>query len=337
MSSLQPQIAVPPLTKDDLMKAASSNDDITVNSWMQHWDWQVRNNEKNHGPLKDKGVSQLSGLWHQRPCVVVGSGPSLKKNAHLLKDCGLPIISCLHNFHLLEDLGVAVDFYVTLDAGPITIEEVSEGGTRSEDEYWELTKDRTLIAYAGTHPGLLEKWKGRVYFYQCAMPTQETASKMFAASELLDYIVTGGNVLGAAFYISKAFLGSQITIFVGADFSFSYDLKFHAWDSKYDKNIGHVTYWVDIYGNKVSTWQSYLNFKYWFDAKFQHVPGIYLNATEGGIMGAYREGNIAQVQQVTLAHAIGMFNLHKQVAAAAKDNEEDMKENPRAKRISLLF
>ena len=88
--------------------------------------------------------------------MLAGSGPSLVYNGEKLKNRGdMPLISCLHNFHFFEDRDIKVDFYVTLDAGPITITEVSEGGKHDADWYWERTKDCTLVAFIGTHPDLI--------------------------------------------------------------------------------------------------------------------------------------------------------------------------------------
>ncbi len=96
---------------------------------------------------------------------------------------------------------------------------------------------------------------------------------------------------------------------MGADFSFSYLDKFHGWDSKYDANIGACVRMTDVYGNSVKSWQSYANFKAWFDWLAQTVPGNYINCTEGGTFGAYPGGNIRHVVQMDLADCLAVYNM----------------------------
>ncbi len=325
----QPYIDQAPVPTRALYQQACSNDEVTVSSWKDTWISQTKANHAIHGPFKNKSIGQLFNKHRHMPIFVVGSGPSLKKNAHLLKgNHGIPVISCLHNFHFLEDLGVNVDYYVSLDAGPVTIEEVSEGGSKGKD-YWEKTKGKKLLAYIGTHPNLLAKWQGEIYFFNCPIPNREIEDAIDKIERFKVLVSTGGNVLGACVYISKAFLGCHTTIFLGADFSFSYEEKFHGWDSKYDSHLGHYIRMTDIYGIKVKSWQSYANFKAWFDWLAQSVPGEYINCTEGGTFGAYNEGNIRAVKQMDLEECIKHFSL--------TDHMRDQVENPDTTKIAILF
>jgi len=212
----------------------------------------------------------------------------------------------------MEDANAKPDLYVSLDSGPVTIEEVYEGGQKDPDHYWTLTKDRTLAAFIGSNPTLLDKWQGKILFFNAPIPDQSLRDEINKIEPFNVWVESGGNVLGAATMITKGFLGSNISIFVGADFSFSNEKsrKFHGWDSKYDKEIGNCVATVDIFGNRILTWQSYHNFKLWFDGLAQRVPGIYINASDAGTMGAYREGNIRQIQQLKIEEVYEMFKLH---------------------------
>jgi hypothetical protein len=62
----------------------------------------------------------------------------------------------------------------------VTIEEVSEGGKKTPDEYWESTKDKKLVAFIGTHPDLLAKWKGEIYFFAAPIPDQALMDEVMA-------------------------------------------------------------------------------------------------------------------------------------------------------------
>jgi hypothetical protein len=308
---LQQYIQHPPQPLTSMYSQACASDGTTIESWKSKWLANIAQNSKDFGPFAASGIGSLFQEWIGGTCIIAGSGPSLALNIGKLKDRPkhMKLISCLHNFHAMEDNCAGVDYYVTLDAGPITIHEVSEGGSKTPDEYWELTANRTLLAFIGTDPELIRKWKGTVYFYNAPIPDDALMKEITDIDPFHQYVSNGGNVLGASMYIAKGWLGAVTLVFIGADFSFSNreKVKFHYWNSQYDATIGHTIRVVDLYGNSVKTWQSYYNFKVWFDYVSQVCPGIYINATEGGIFGAYREGNIMSVLQMELDQ---VFNMH---------------------------
>jgi hypothetical protein len=326
----QPVIPRPPASPKELYAQACSSDDITVKTWRDIWIRQIKANHKTHGPFAKNGIGALYQNLLHKPCIVAGSGPSLKTNIDALKGRkGLALISCLHNYQFFEDNGVTPDYYVTLDAGEVTIEEVSEGGKNTPDEYWESTKDKKLVAFIGTHPDLLAKWKGEIYFFAAPIPDQALMDEVMALEPFHSFISSGGNVLGASFYLAKAIMGANPIVFIGADFSFSYANKFHAWNSKYDANLGQVVRATDVFGHRVKTWQSYYNFKCWFESRACSVPGTYINATEGGILGSYPEGNIEQIKQMALSDVIRMYSL--------SDAIEGQMRSPEVKDNRILF
>jgi hypothetical protein len=309
-----------PVAPKELYGRACSSDGVTIDSWRKTWLDNTRANKKRFGSFKDQSIGKLYLKERYKPAIIVGSGPSLSVNGSLLKErSGIPAISCLHNFHFFEDRDIHIDYYVTLDAGPVVIEEVSEGGKLTEKEYWERTKSKTLIAFVGTDPKLFEKWQGKVYFFNAPVPDQAYQKELNEIEPFHAYISNGGNVLGACLYFAKGWLGCNPIAFLGADFAFGYDKKFHAWDSKYDANLGYVLKAVDVYGNKVLTWQSYANFKAWFDYVAVQVPGIYVNCTEGGTFGAYPEGNIMAVKQMELSQFLKMYQMPDHLKPQVED------------------
>ncbi len=309
----QPYLSGPPMTPKQLFRQAASNDEITIQSWEKIWLDNIKKNHDKYGPFNKSHIGQFFGKYKGRPAIIVGSGPSLKGNIQDLVEASqhIPVVSCLHNFHYLEDHGVSVDFYVTLDAGEVTIPELSEGGTRDEDLYWSLTKGKKLLAFIGTSPNLIAKWQGEIFWFHVPLPDQNLMAKIEEIEVFNACISTGGNVLGASLYSAKAIMGANPIVFVGADFSFSYTKKFHGWDSKYDASMGYAFKVPDVFGNKVYTWQSYYNFKMWFDYVTQVAPGIYLNASEGGCLGAYQDGNIQSIIQTSLSSVVKMYSHHE--------------------------
>jgi hypothetical protein len=329
-------IDTPPAAPETLHKQACSNDEITIKSWKDQWIAQVKENHKNHGPFKDHSVGSLFGINKFKPAIIAGSGPSLKNNVRDLKLRGdIPLISCLHNFHYMVDNEVTPEYYVTLDAGIITLEEIAEGGEKELEFYLEKTKDSTLLAFIGTHPKLLESWRGKILFYNAPIPDQGVIDAINEVEKFGVFVSNGGNVLGASLYIAKAIMGSNPIAYVGADFCFSYTKQFHPWKSKYDEKLGNVMRAIDVWGNKVLTWSSYWNFKNWFDYVSLRVPGIWVNCSEGGCMGAYNEGNLRSIIQMSLTGFIQQYNICEEIRHMCENpgNAED----PVLKQVKILF
>lgn len=327
----QPYLDHIPVPPKQLHQEACRNDEVTINSWRATWERNVKANHDKFGSFAERSIGKFFGYAHHKPAIIVGSGPSLKHNVLSLKDRkDVPVLSCLHNFHFLEDNGVPADFYVSLDAGDVTIEEVYEGGKHNEDHYWDLTKDRKLLCYIGTSPKLLEKWRGEVYFFNAPVPDDAYMKVVEDIEKFNVYVSNGGNVLGACLYIAKAFMGASMIAFMGADFCFSYDQKFHGWNSKYDKTLGHAVRVTDVFGNSAYTWPSYKNFKGWFEWISMTVPGLWFNCSEGGTLGAYSGGNIRSIIQMPLSGFLKSVNMYR-------DEMADQSTNPKTEVKKLLF
>jgi hypothetical protein len=322
----QPYIPGPPQGKEALWHNAVRSDEVTVKAWHDIW---VRNTEENSkvSNFAENSAMATHHACRYQPVIVAGSGPSLKKNWKMLVEeasdsnhpgrCGIKMVSCLHNFGFMEDRDLMGpdDYYITLDAGEITLSEVTEGGKDHDpDWYWERTANRTLIAYHAAYPALIKKWKGKILWFTTPFSSLDVGK---ALGQWVDWskvpaFNVGGCVLGAAWYFSRALLGCSVPIMIGADFSFGYDRKFHAWQSQYDSKFSGVMPWTDVYGNRVWTWRSYFGFKSWLDHQAMGGQGnnaqLMINATEGGILGSYADGNIQQIIQMDLKRAMHMFN-----------------------------
>ena len=212
------QLIAPPVQPQALYQNACANDAPTIAHWRDIWLGNATANKQWCGSFFEKSIGLDFNRFRYQPIIVAGSGPSLKHNAHELKNRGaIPLVSCLHNVHYFEDLGIAPDYYVSLDAGPITEREVYTGGSKTPEEYWEMTKDRTLVAYVGTHPELIKKWKGKILFFNAAVPDTGFMDLMDKVEPFAAYLSSGGNVLGACVYFAKAILGAGQIVFVGAE------------------------------------------------------------------------------------------------------------------------
>src|SRR3990167_4901313 len=322
----QNYIEAPPVSKAALYGRACTSDSVTIDSWASQWLNQIKENAK-HFDFKKMSIIKEHGKHALKPCIIAGSGSSLKINYKELKDKGdIPLISCLHNFGLFEDAGIKVDYYLNLDAGDITIPEMTEAGKQDQEFYWERTKNLKLATTILGNPALLKKWRGEILFFNTIAPDPVFLKDLTDITDFNLVFNTGGNALGACLYMAKAILGCNPICFVGADFSFGYNKKFHAWDSNYDNQFTGLMPATDVFGNRVWTWASYFNFKCWFDyialGGKGNNPGTYINCTEGGIFGAYPDGNIRAVTQMSLHQFLCEYNLYKILPDLLKDKKQ---------------
>lgn len=328
---LQPLIAAPPMTSDQLYKQACSSDEVTINTWRKIWKDNYVANKERFGSFADHSWASLFGINRHKPCIVIGSGPSLKYSIEALKknqamENPVMTVSCLHNLSYFVKEGIEVDYYLSLDAGKIVTQDAVEMNGASPDYYWEKSKGKKLLAYAASDPELFDKWQGEIYLFNAITPDLKLKGELEAVERFTSYVSSGGNAGGACTYFAKIIASSNPLMFVGFDFCFSYENQFHAYPSQYDNfnglGIGNCVRWPDVYGNMRSTWNSYLNFKFFMDSLPMRVPGDYISCSEG-IMGAYREGNIAQFQYKTLDQALAPYQLSEKIVVEKRQASDN--------------
>jgi len=343
----QDPIPRPPIEPESMNQSASENDRATVDHWRDTWIRNARANKEKFGSFAEKGIHRLYNQWKWQPCIIIGAGPSLRFNAHRLKagelkmgdkvieswkgNPGIKVISCLHNFAWLTDLGVKVDLWCTLDAGDIVINEIFEGGTKDHEFYRKASESQKVLAYIGTNPLFFDNWRGEVNFFNSILPNQSLQDAVDEVEVYIPTVSSGGNVLGGCMYIAKAMFGCNPIIFMGVDYCYDKDHQFHPWKSKYDK-LGRYIRVVDVYGDKSPTWRSYLNFKTHIELTTLRAPGVYINCTEGGLLGAYPEGNIIQIEQMPLEKALEMYRISdhpymKDTMTKFNENQKDKQGN----------
>lgn len=336
----QGPIDAPPPQVGNLYENACSADTTTIDHWRETWLKQYAQNKELVGSYADKSVGKLYAINQHKPAIILGSGPSLKdaipalkKNAALNKP--LLTVSCLHNFGLFQDEGIDADYYVSIDAGPIVITDIHEGRNQTIENYWVASEGKKLIASPMSHPDLIKNWRGEIYFINSLLPDFGMRDELAKIERFAHYVSCGGNALGACFYIAKAIMGSNPIIFVGGDFCFDYDNTFHSYKTHYD-DVGHYMMWPDVFGLPRKTWGSYLNFKYWFDHIAMSVPGIYINCT-GGILGAYREGNLKHFQYMPLEQALNMYSISEVVQLEVRDGPNGVLREKKDLKLKELF
>jgi hypothetical protein len=102
--------------------------------------------------IRHKGVNELEGIYRDKPCVIVSTGPSLQKNIHLLKEHrgNIVIIAVAQALRVLQAYDIEPDFIGTVDFGVVN-EEHFRG-------LWD--SDVTLVALNRSYDGILKRWQG---------------------------------------------------------------------------------------------------------------------------------------------------------------------------------
>lgn len=325
----QPFIDHPPLNPTQLHEKACFADGATIDHWRETWVKNIQTNASEFDVL-DNHLGKLWNVNKYKPCIVVGSGPSLKWSLDGLRlnqslDQPLTTISCLHNIGYMKDEGINIGYYLSLDAGDIVLKDMFEG--RLKDDYFEDTVNDTLLTYVGSPPELLRRWKGKIIFFNTLIPDADLRDELDKICPLNVHVSTGGNALGACAYIAKAVFGSPTIMIVGGDYCFSYGNEFHSYKTDYDK-LGNYVCHPDVFGVPRKTWMSYLNFKYWMDKVAMTVPGEWISCSFG-TLGAYLGGNLKCFKYMPLEEALIPYKITERVELVSNKGEKsklDLKE-----------
>lgn len=224
--------------------------------------------------LKSYKLFDFKDMFNNKPIIVVGAGPSLNKNIHLLKELKgkVCIISVFSATKVLEKEGIVPDFIATIDS-------LQYGMTDFEASI-------PLIYTKHCNKELLEKHKVNKIF--------STTSNEFLKSILEnikeDNVLLGTTVTYFCSTISRYFGASEI-ILIGQDFSWTKE-DTHAKGSVHDENLyGYKEYHhynmpvEDMYGNTVYTNKPFMKFKESFEDYVKILPKNIklIQASEGGL------------------------------------------------------
>ncbi|MBI5468109.1 MAG: motility associated factor glycosyltransferase family protein [Deltaproteobacteria bacterium] len=268
--------------------------------WIDNYFDNVRH-LPDHPPL-DTLKDRLKGV----PLVVVGAGPSLKKNAHLLKEFKgkAVIIAAITAYKPLLQYGVVPDFVIASEKV-----DLPEYFTYGEED--KLTR---LILAEISHTNMFSREvKDKFVFFNPYMYLSSKHAKLWGSSYMLS---SGGSVTTAALDAGVMF-GCDPVVFIGQDLCFGENEThapggvYVAQDIKIDREKGTVTVEEDyvtlkekarscfnlqwlkgLNGKPVPSKFDWVTFHQWFESyvgilKQKGNPVKVINATEGG---AYIEG-----------------------------------------------
>ena len=254
------------------------------------WMANTKRNSKNYPDMgNEQSLERYNGYLTNKSAIMIGAGPSLKKNGHLLKKTDITKIAMLHALPYLDSIGVIPEFVVHSDA-------------LSDDKVFvtESSKDITLIAHTFVAPALLRKWKGEVSFFR-GMPIDPYGERLHKESTADTTIKPMGCSMAAAVSIVDQLMNANTLILVGNDLAYSKDYdkdkETHVWDGlPYNNNEVAGIPALEAEGvfpgemkKRIKTCYSFIQYRhilmqYAQNRVLQFPFRRYINATEGGIL-----------------------------------------------------
>jgi len=296
-------------TKEQKLKLMDSIVGNTDNarSWM--WAKNVTNNEMAF--RAGRKAKEYRRRLNRMPTIIVGAGPSLDKNKKFLKAA--------------KDRA----FIISVDTAFDTVSEVVKPNAvialearRELEDLMNFEKSNDVILFTDLtiHPNVIKRWLGPIVWFSAGFsgsPSMDnTMEREFNDGKEIGRITRGGCVTNAAFALSMEILRADPIILVGADCGF-YDPKNHHCKDQNDKieELNNIEMEEDVYGDKIFTTQVLLFYKYWIEdivkvrnsvTKIPEYEGIFINATEGGII---KEGWVSmRLQTVVTAYLEKKYN-----------------------------
>ena len=314
-------------------KNFNNSNELTLYSWRNDWVNNTKENIKHFGYFdREHSVKVFANELINKPVVLLGAGPSLEKNIKYLKNAkemGVTIMASHHTLMYLADQDIKPDFVCCLDAGK---QWTSYWGDGKID-----CKNIPLLTEQNSNHEQLKAYPGPVYFYRSTLPDKSVVGKFveMELKRLVDWgkqgsqIEVGGHILGAMLSLARGVMMADTLIFAGCDYCFTPQGKFYPWDYQIDKTVmmentdgtveekpapppaeGMI---YDIFGNSVPTNGAYLGFKNVMDAgiKLNAINALkqnnsleFINASEGGALGALKGGNSKWIKYLRLEDAL---------------------------------
>ena len=305
-------------------KYVKATNERTINSFDETWLAQSKSNLKllkKYGLLAD----HCKGMGLNKAAVMIGAGPSLKKNKAMLRELCLynsrfpfdkqpfVFITCNHQYKPCLEYGIIPHFVVVVDASDNLYDQLCKGIPKRG-------QNTILISALHVHPKILNGWdrQGRtIQFYVSKGDANYDLAKEILGEDLdKKQMLQGGNVMNVAWMSSLTALWSKIFIATGYDISYEIvdsveeRRKSYYEDGDYSTNTASkrdeasgIKKWVGFemyrcpFTGKASvrfkpmgTVGTLFNYKTWIEVNvaIQDVEGTsfhYYNCTEGGILG----------------------------------------------------
>jgi len=279
------------------------------------WAGQIKENWKY---VKEfDSIAKLENFGIDKTCILVGASPALKKNVEHLKDIEgefrdkFIVIACNSVTEYLLSKDIVPDFVISVDC---------------DEEVWtrDLSKvnreDITLLCSPFVWPEVPKNWKGKILWLPMGCEDEKVQREVIEELGFPMPIPGCGNAFNQALYLCWTVLHCKNYVFIGSELSWPEDEKYYV-DGKHsnDEDDEGITKFpiIDIYGKKVITTAGHWIFKIFIEDIASKAPGVFINATEAGILGVSAEdGHLPFIKQFYLKPAIGYI---KQIYEDAKD------------------
>jgi hypothetical protein len=222
--------------------------------------------------VSNPGIRLLFDKFEKRPAVIVGAGPSLNKNIHLLKDITerALVVSCDASFVPLMKRDIRPHIVVTMERTDGT-EYFFEDAPDFEGVY--------LAICPIVRPKGFESFKGKKII----------VNRTFSHFDWLGLdkgsLSFGPGVSHMAFEVAEA-LGCDPIILIGQDLAFAEDGKTHVKEMVFgecdDFYYGDVCEVEGNDGKTVKSSKTWQIFRAYLEEKLTSYQGLCINATEGG-------------------------------------------------------
>ncbi len=178
--------------------------------------WAINGTKNIEALGKNPLISDIGDTFASVPLIIVGAGPSLEKNIHLLKDAQeKAIILCVNRaLRSLNNAGIVPDLTINLEPQDVAAQFDGVG----------IEKISGLILASTSHPPLYNLPAKRILSF---CPNQATEGWMFPPSVTPHEISSGGSVSCSALSVALFWRCSPI-ILVGQDLSFPGGSYYHA-------------------------------------------------------------------------------------------------------------
>jgi len=223
-----PASVKPKLTHKEFMK------EPYFRKWYPKW---VENSMENYLTIKkefqtkDRCISSLPRPMN-RPCMILGSGPSLNKIAPLLKDWKNPIFTSSSSAFTPVKWGRQPEYMCVFDS--LWSSYSHHLMLDNKKVSWEGT---TLLTHPHAEPKMIKAWKWNKYYYRRVFPGHEFFEFTFPLMypQIKVGVRFSGNVVNNALTLA-IFMGFNPIIVAGADFGWydNTDCKAIAWKPSKD-------------------------------------------------------------------------------------------------------
>jgi hypothetical protein len=242
------------------------------------------------------GINSIRHTFRNKPAVIVGAGPSLEKNIHILRDIQerVLIIATDTALSILYENGIKPDFVVSVDP---------QDKNTLYLLYSQFKEAWLVIDAAASFLSLIKYNPSKTIFFDTIFPLYESLKPFWGEKGSL---LSGGSVSTNAFDFAR-FLGCSPIVFVGQDLAYSRKHthirgnileeflrfktnRFHTYESYNSKMLlfSDKIEVEGVNGEKVLTDRKFVTFLDWFKNEFAYTQAEVINATEGGafIQGA---------------------------------------------------